>query len=79
MDTRVVASGLDISTATSLKELLESSGIDVEMTGEHESAFPGTPQFGGYGILVSGPDYAEARRLVDALELEAGQTPPEEQ
>ena len=75
MDTRVVAAELDLTTATSLKELLESAGIAAEVTGEHDTAFPGTPQFGAYGIMVAAADFEEARRLVDELEREAGKPP----
>jgi hypothetical protein len=75
MDTRVVAEELDLTTATSLRELLESAGIAVEMTGGHDTAFPGTPQFGGYGIMVAAADCGQARSLIDELEREAGKPP----
>jgi len=73
VDTRVVVDGLDITIATSLKELLESSGIPCELIGGH-SAFSGVPQMGGYGLVVPAERYDEARRLID--EIEAGQEPP---
>ncbi len=75
METRVVVDEIDLTTATSLKELLESSGIAVELIGG-QSGFPGMPQMGGYGLLVPAARYDEARRLIDELELEAGQEPP---
>ena len=75
METRVVVDEIDLTTATSLKELLESSGIAVELIGG-QSGFPGMPQMGGYGLLVPAASYDEARRLIDELELEAGQEPP---
>ena len=46
METRVVVDEIDLTTATSLKELLESSGIAVELIGG-QSGFPGMPQMGG--------------------------------
>jgi hypothetical protein len=70
-----VVDEIDLTTATSLKELLESSGIAVELIGG-QSGFPGMPQMGGYGLLVPAARYDEARRLIDELELEAGQEPP---
>ena len=73
MDTRVVVDGLDITIATSLKELLESSGIPCELIGGH-SAFSGVPQMGGYGLVVPAERYDEARHLID--EIEAGQGLP---
>jgi len=72
MDTRIVAEELDLVTATSLQELLQSCGIGAEIVGEHETAFPGTPQMGGYGIMVAEEHVDEARRLIDELEREAG-------
>jgi len=78
METRVLAEELDLLTATSLKELLESGGIPAEIVGGHDTTFPGTPQMGGYGIMVEASNYDEARRLVDELEREAGQEPPAE-
>lgn len=78
MDTRVLAEELDLTTATSLRELLESGGIAAELVGGHETTFPGTPQMGGYGIMVAATDYDEARRLVDQLEHEAGREPPQD-
>jgi Putative prokaryotic signal transducing protein len=72
VETRVVAEELDLTTATSLRELLESAGIAVELTGAHDTAFPGTPQFGAYGIMVDVADYDQARQLIDELEREAG-------
>ena len=72
MDTRIVADELDLVTATSLQELLESAGIQAEVVGEHDTAFPGMPQMGGYCILVAESDVDEARRLIDQLEREAG-------
>ena len=75
METRVLADELDLITATSLRELLESSGISAEVIGARASAFPGMPQMGGYGILVPTESYDEARRLADELEREAGQPP----
>ena len=72
MDTAVVAEELDLVTATSLQELLESAGIQAEIVGGHATAFPGTPQMGGYGILVAESDLDEARRLIDEIEHEAG-------
>ncbi len=76
MDTIVIAEELDLTTATSLQELLESGGIDAEIIGGHSTTFPGTPQMGGYGIMVAAPDVDEARRLISELEREAGQEPP---
>jgi len=76
VDIRVIAEELDLTTATSLQELLESGGINAEIVGGHNTAFPGTPQMGGYGIMVAAPDVDEARRLVSELEHEAGQEPP---
>ncbi len=76
MDTQVIAEELDLTTATSLQELLESGGIRAEIVGGHATAFPGTPQMGGYGIMVGAPDVDEARRLVAELEHEAGQELP---
>jgi len=75
VETRIVAEELDLTTATSLRELLESAGIAVEITGAHDTAFPGTPQFGAYGIMVEAADYDQARRLIDELEREAGKPP----
>ncbi|HUK76230.1 MAG TPA: DUF2007 domain-containing protein [Thermoleophilia bacterium] len=75
METRTVVDEIDLTTATSLKELLESSGIAVEVIGG-QSGFPGMPQMGGYGLLVPAARYDEARRLIDELELDAGQEPP---
>jgi hypothetical protein len=79
VETRVLAEELDLTTATSLRELLESGGIAVEIVGGHDTTFPGTPQMGGYGIMVEAAHYDEARRLVDELEHEAGQEPPQGQ
>ena len=79
VETRVLAEELDLTTATSLKELLDSAGIAVEIVGGHDTAFPGTLQMGGYGIMVDAAHYDEARRLVDELEHEAGQEPPQGQ
>ena len=62
VDIRVIAEELDLTTATSLQELLESGGINAEIVGGHNTAFPGTPQMGGYGIMVAAPDVDEARR-----------------
>lgn len=76
METRVLAEELDLMTATSLRELLESGGIAAEIVGGHDTTFPGTPQMGGYGILVEAAHYDEARRLVDQLERDAGREPP---
>ncbi len=76
METRVLAEELDLMTATSLRELLESGGIAAEIVGGHDTTFPGTPQMGGYGILVEAAHYDEARRLVDQLERDAGKEPP---
>jgi hypothetical protein len=76
VETVLLAQELDLTTATSLKELLESGGIAAEIVGEHDTTFPGTPQLGDYGIIVAATDYAEARRLVDELEHGAGQEPP---
>jgi len=76
VDTIVIAEELDLTTATSLQELLESGGIDAEIIGGHSTTFPGTPQMGGYGIMVAAPDVDEARRLISELEREAGQEPP---
>jgi hypothetical protein len=74
----MVAEGLDLLTATSLKELLESGGIAVELVGGRSSAFPGMPQMGaGYGIAVPAASYDEASRLID--ELQSGQEPPPDQ
>jgi len=75
VETRTVVDEIDLTTATSLKELLESSGIAVEVIGG-QSGFPGMPQMGGYGLLVPAARYDEARRLIDGLELDAGQEPP---
>jgi len=75
VETRTVVDEIDLTTATSLKELLESSGIAVEVIGG-QSGFPGMPQMGGYGLLVPAARYDEARRLIDELELDAGQEPP---
>ena len=75
METRVVADELDLITATSLRELLESSGISAEVIGARASAFPGMPQMGGYGVLVPAESYDEARRLADELERGADQQP----
>jgi len=75
VETKVVADELDLVTATSLKELLESSGISAELIGARASAFPGMPQMGGYGVLVPAESFDEARRLADALERGAGQPP----
>jgi Putative prokaryotic signal transducing protein len=75
VETRVVVDEIDLTTATSLKELIESSGIPVELIGG-QSGFPGMPQMGGYGLLVPAARYDEARRLIDELELESGQEPP---
>jgi len=75
VDTKVVADELDLSTATSLKDLLESSGISAEVIGARASAFPGMPQIGGYGILVPAESYDEACRLADELERDAGEPP----
>jgi hypothetical protein len=75
VDTKVVADELDLVTAASLKDLLESSGISAEVIGARASAFPGMPQMGGYGILVPAESYDEARRLVDELEREVGEPP----
>jgi len=72
VDTAVIAEELDLVTATSLQELLESAGIQAAVFGGHETAFPGTPQMGGYGIMVAESDVDEARRLIDELEHEAG-------
>jgi len=74
VETRVVVDELDLTTATSLKELLESGGIDVELIGA-QSGFPGMAQMGGYGLLVPAARYDDARRLIDELETEAGQEP----
>jgi hypothetical protein len=76
VDTQVIAEELDLTTATSLQELLESGGIKAEIVGGHSTTFPGTPQMGGYGIMVAAPDADEARRLVSELEHEAGQELP---
>lgn len=76
VETRMVAEGLDLLTATSLKELLESGGIEVELVGGRSSAFPGMPQMGGYGIVVPAARYDEASRLVDELQSGTGQEPP---
>ena len=76
METRVLAEELDLMTATSLRELLESGGIAAEIVGGHDTTFPGTPQMGGYGILVEAAHYDEARGLIDQLERDAGQEPP---
>jgi hypothetical protein len=70
-----VADELDLITATSLRELLESSGISAEVIGARASAFPGMPQMGGYGVLVPAESYDEARRLADELERGADQQP----
>ena len=75
MDTRVLAEELDLLTATSLKELLTSGGIPAEIVGGNDTTFPGTPEMGGYCIMVESSNYDEARRLVDELEREAGQEP----
>lgn len=75
METKVVADELDLVTATSLRDLLLSSGISAELIGARASAFPGMPQMGGYGILVPAESYDEARRLIDELEREAGDEP----
>jgi len=75
VETRTVVDEIDLTTATSLKELLESSGIAVEVIGG-QSGFPGMPQMGGYGLLVPAARYDEARHLIDELELDAGQEPP---
>ena len=72
MDTRVVADELDLVTATSLQELLQSAGIEAEIVGEHATAFPGMPQMGGCAIMVDEDKVEEARRLIDELEREAG-------
>jgi len=76
LDTQVIAEELDLTTATSLQELLQSGGINAEIVGGRDTTFPGTPQMGGYGIMVAAADVDEARRLVTELEHEAGQEPP---
>jgi hypothetical protein len=76
VDIKIIAEELDLTTATSLQELLASGGINAEIVGGHETTFPGTPQFGGYGIMVAADDVDEARRLVAELERQAGQEPP---
>jgi hypothetical protein len=78
VETRMVAEELDLTTATSLRELLESGGVTAEVVGGRSSAFPGMPQMGGYGIMVPAARYDEARRLIDELEREAGQEPSQE-
>jgi hypothetical protein len=78
VETKVVADELDLITATSLKELLESSGISAEVIGARAGTFPGMPQMGGYGVLVPAESFDEARRLADALERGADQPPASE-
>ncbi len=75
METKVVADELDLITATSLRDLLEASGVSAEVIGARASAFPGMPQMGGYAVLVPAESYDEARRLAEELEREAGQPP----
>ena len=75
METRVVVDEIDLTTATSLKELLESSGIAVELVGG-QSRLSRHAADGRVRPAGAGARYDGARRLVDELELEAGQEPP---
>ena len=75
METRVVADELDLTTATSLRDLLESSGISAEVIEARAEGFSGTLQMGGYGVLVPAESYDEACRLAEELERGAGQPP----
>ncbi len=79
VETRVVAEELDLTTATSLRELLESGGIARR---DRRRARQRVPRHAADGRLRHhgrAAHYDEARRLVDELEHEAGQEPPQGQ
>ena len=76
VDTQVIAEELDLTTATSLQELLESGGINAEIVGGHARRSPARRRWAATASWWPPPTLDEARRLVAELEHEAGQEPP---
>jgi Putative prokaryotic signal transducing protein len=75
--TRLVASTTDRLLAMMWRDLLESAGIDAQVTGAASSVYPGLPQLGEIGVIVRDEDYDEARRLLEEAQTEPDQPGPD--
>ena len=75
----VVAQTPNIVVAKSWQATLVGCGIRCEVTGaELHNVFDGVMTLGGgFRLLVRAEDAAEARRLIDAAEIDGGEAEPD--